>query len=107
MPKLKTHKGAAKRFKKTATGKVEGPAIQSHLGTLVARDIQISRHLVTMGAAHERRAAVRAATGAARGAVTRARGQRSRMVEATSLAFALAARTPRAPVPARCASRRG
>jgi large subunit ribosomal protein L35 len=34
MPKLKTHSGAAKRFKKTATGKVKrGHAFQRHILT--------------------------------------------------------------------------
>jgi len=32
MPKLKTHKGAAKRFKKTATGKIKrSKAYKSHI----------------------------------------------------------------------------
>ena len=34
MPKLKTHKGAAKRFKKTATGKIKrNHAYHSHILT--------------------------------------------------------------------------
>ena len=34
MPKLKTHRGAAKRFKKTATGKIKrGKAFKSHILT--------------------------------------------------------------------------
>ena len=34
MPKLKTHKGAAKRFKKTATGKIKrGKAFKRHILT--------------------------------------------------------------------------
>ncbi|HYE25333.1 MAG TPA: 50S ribosomal protein L35, partial [Clostridia bacterium] len=34
MPKLKTHSGAAKRFKKTGTGKVKrGHAFQRHILT--------------------------------------------------------------------------
>ncbi|RJQ23122.1 MAG: 50S ribosomal protein L35 [Nitrospiraceae bacterium] len=34
MPKLKTHRGAAKRFKKTATGKIKrSKAFRSHLLT--------------------------------------------------------------------------
>ncbi len=34
MPKLKTHKGAAKRFKKTAGGKIKrGHAFQRHILT--------------------------------------------------------------------------
>ena len=32
MPKIKTHRGAAKRFKKTATGKIKGyHAFHSHI----------------------------------------------------------------------------
>lgn len=32
MPKIKTHRGAAKRFKKTATGKIRGwHAFHSHI----------------------------------------------------------------------------
>ena len=38
MPKLKTHSGASKRFKKTATGKVKrGKAFQRHILTSKAR----------------------------------------------------------------------
>ena len=38
MPKLKTHKGAAKRFKKTATGKiVRGKAFKQHILTSKTR----------------------------------------------------------------------
>lgn len=34
MPKLKTHRGAAKRFKKTATGKIKrSKAFKSHILT--------------------------------------------------------------------------
>jgi large subunit ribosomal protein L35 len=34
MPKMKTHRGAAKRFKKTATGKIKrGHAMHSHILT--------------------------------------------------------------------------
>lgn len=34
MPKMKTHRGAAKRFKKTATGKIKrGHAYTSHILT--------------------------------------------------------------------------
>jgi large subunit ribosomal protein L35 len=34
MPKMKTHRGAAKRFKKTATGRVKrGHAFHSHILT--------------------------------------------------------------------------
>ena len=38
MPKLKTHRGAAKRFKKTATGKFKrGNAFKAHILTSKAR----------------------------------------------------------------------
>jgi len=38
MPKLKTHKGASKRFKKTGTGKVvRGHAFSRHILTSKAR----------------------------------------------------------------------
>ena len=38
MPKLKTHRGAAKRFKKTATGKfVRSKAFKSHILTSKTR----------------------------------------------------------------------
>jgi large subunit ribosomal protein L35 len=38
MPKLKTHKGAAKRFKKTGTGKVKrGKAFLRHILTSKAK----------------------------------------------------------------------
>ncbi len=38
MPKLKTHRGAAKRFKKTATGKfVRGKAFKQHILTSKTR----------------------------------------------------------------------
>ena len=38
MPKLKTHKGASKRFKKTATGKVvRGHAFARHILTSKAK----------------------------------------------------------------------
>jgi large subunit ribosomal protein L35 len=38
MPKLKTHKGAAKRFKKTATGKiVRSQAFKQHILTRKTR----------------------------------------------------------------------
>ena len=38
MPKLKTHKGAAKRFKKTATGKFKrGQAFKQHILTSKTR----------------------------------------------------------------------
>ena len=38
MPKLKTHRGAAKRFKKTATGKfMRGKAFKRHILTSKSR----------------------------------------------------------------------
>jgi large subunit ribosomal protein L35 len=38
MPKLKTHRGAAKRFKKTATGKFKrGSAFKQHILTSKSR----------------------------------------------------------------------
>ena len=38
MPKLKTHRGAAKRFKKTGTGKiVRGKAFKQHILTSKSR----------------------------------------------------------------------
>ena len=38
MPKLKTHRGAAKRFKKTATGKfLRGKAFKQHILTSKTR----------------------------------------------------------------------
>jgi large subunit ribosomal protein L35 len=38
MPKLKTHRGAAKRFKKTGTGKfVRGSAFKQHILTSKSR----------------------------------------------------------------------
>jgi large subunit ribosomal protein L35 len=44
MPKLKTHKGAAKRFKKTATGKVKrGHAKARHI--LTSKDKKVKRRL--------------------------------------------------------------
>jgi len=44
MPKLKTHKGAAKRFKKTATGKVKwGHAKLRHI--LTSKDKKNKRKL--------------------------------------------------------------
>jgi large subunit ribosomal protein L35 len=46
MPKLKTHKGAAKRFKKTATGKIKrGKAFKRHI--LTSKDTKRKRHLDT------------------------------------------------------------
>jgi large subunit ribosomal protein L35 len=44
MPKLKTHSGAAKRFKKTGTGKVKrGHAHLRHI--LTSKDKKRKRHL--------------------------------------------------------------
>jgi large subunit ribosomal protein L35 len=44
MPKLKTHKGAAKRFKKTASGKIKrGHAFQRHI--LTSKDTKRKRQL--------------------------------------------------------------
>jgi large subunit ribosomal protein L35 len=44
MPKLKTHSGAAKRFKKTATGKVKrGHSFTRHI--LTSKDTKRKRHL--------------------------------------------------------------
>ncbi|HEY5609658.1 MAG TPA: 50S ribosomal protein L35 [Thermoanaerobaculia bacterium] len=52
MPKLKTHKGAAKRFKKTGTGKIERQhAFHSHILTKkgpgrkakLARETEVSK----------------------------------------------------------------
>ena len=44
MPKLKTHSGAAKRFKKTATGKVKrGHAFARHI--LTTKTTKKKRHL--------------------------------------------------------------
>jgi large subunit ribosomal protein L35 len=43
MPKLKTHSGAAKRFKKTGTGKVKrGHAFARHI--LTSKDSKKKRH---------------------------------------------------------------
>ena len=44
MPKIKTHRGAAKRFKKTATGKfMRGSAFKRHL--LSSKTTKRKRHL--------------------------------------------------------------
>lgn len=44
MPKLKTHSGAAKRFKKTGTGKVKrGHAFKRHI--LTSKTTKTKRHL--------------------------------------------------------------
>jgi large subunit ribosomal protein L35 len=46
MPKLKTHKGASKRFKKTGTGKVKrGKAFLRHI--LTSKDTKRKRKLDT------------------------------------------------------------
>jgi large subunit ribosomal protein L35 len=48
MPKLKTHSGASKRFKKTATGKVKrGHAFIRHI--LTSKATKRKRHLDTDG----------------------------------------------------------
>ena len=44
MPKLKTHRGAAKRFKKTGTGKiVRGSAFRRHI--LTGKTRKLKRHM--------------------------------------------------------------
>jgi len=44
MPKLKTHRGAAKRFRKTATGKIKrAKAFKSHI--LTKKTSKRKRHL--------------------------------------------------------------
>lgn len=44
MPKLKTHKGAAKRFRKTASGKIKrGHAFMRHI--LTSKSSKSKRHL--------------------------------------------------------------
>lgn len=44
MPKLKTHRGAAKRFRKTATGKIKrSKAFKSHI--LTKKTSKRKRHL--------------------------------------------------------------
>ena len=44
MPKLKTHRGAAKRFKKTGTGKfTRASAFKSHI--LTSKTTKVKRHL--------------------------------------------------------------
>ena len=54
MPKLKTHKGAAKRFKKTGTGKVKrGHANLRHI--LTSKDTKRKRKLRHGGAGQRRR----------------------------------------------------
>lgn len=44
MPKLKTHRGAAKRFKKTGTGKIKrGQTKMRHI--LTSKEVKTKRHL--------------------------------------------------------------
>jgi large subunit ribosomal protein L35 len=44
MPKLKTHRGAAKRFKKTGTGKIlRGSAFKRHI--LTSKTTKSKRHM--------------------------------------------------------------
>lgn len=44
MPKLKTHRGAAKRFKKTATGKIRRTkAFRRHI--LTSKSKKVKRHM--------------------------------------------------------------
>lgn len=48
MPKLKTHRGAAKRFKKTATGKIKrNKAYRGHL--LTSKSSKRTKHLRKSG----------------------------------------------------------
>jgi large subunit ribosomal protein L35 len=48
MPKLKTHKGAAKRFKKTGSGKIKrGHAFARHI--LTTKSTKRKRHLDITG----------------------------------------------------------
>lgn len=48
MPKMKTHKGAAKRFRKTGTGKLKrGKAFRSHI--LTKKSSKTKRHLRKAG----------------------------------------------------------
>ena len=52
MPKLKTHKGAAKRFKKTASGKVmRGHAFARHILTSKPRKRKNKLHETVVAAA--------------------------------------------------------
>ena len=48
MPKLKTHKGAAKRFKKTATGKVKRG--RSHLRHILTSKVTKRKRKLRSGA---------------------------------------------------------
>ena len=44
MPKLKTHRGAAKRFKKTGTGKIlRAAAFKRHI--LTSKTTKVKRHM--------------------------------------------------------------
>lgn len=57
MPKLKTHRGAAKRFKKTASGKIKrSKAMKSHILTKKAskRKRQLDQPTFVSEADHER-----------------------------------------------------
>jgi len=52
MPKLKTHRGAAKRFKKTATGKfLRGSAFKRHI--LTSKTTKSKRHMRGMSEVSE------------------------------------------------------
>jgi len=52
MAKLKTHRGAAKRFKKTASGKIKRfKAYKSHL--LASKASKRTRHLRKSGLVHQ------------------------------------------------------
>ena len=57
MPKLKTHRGAAKRFKLTATGKVKrGHAYKSHILTKKTKNRKRHlRHSTLVSEAEEKR----------------------------------------------------
>ena len=57
MPKLKSHRGAAKRFKKTATGKIKrSKAFKSHILTKKAskRKRQLDQSTLISDADHRR-----------------------------------------------------
>jgi large subunit ribosomal protein L35 len=52
MPKLKTHRGAAKRFRKTATGKFKrSKAFRSHI--LTHKSSKRTKHLRKSGMVHK------------------------------------------------------
>ena len=59
MPKMKTHSGAAKRFKKTGTGKIKrGRAFQRHI--LTSKDTKRKRQMRRRSAVdHTNTAAIR------------------------------------------------